>query len=167
MSGSLRHKFAAQVAQTLRTNRMSPLKPRLNELVDVHRDIVNFVLLSGACWIFDLALLLIISFGLSWKPASANIASSLLAAIVVYTVAHHRIHRGQSTAQVARLVFYLCYTLGVVVAASWTLEAIHSWLGAFLRSAFAAMIIAKVMVTPLQLLCNFLVSRGIARTRRI
>lgn len=127
------------------------------------RDIMRFAMLSGLCWLLDLSLLVILSVALGWHPASANVASSLVAAAVVYAVAHRRIHKGLPQAQNLRLLVYLGYTLGVITLASWLLSELHLWLSTFFSSPVSTLLWAKVMVTPPQLASNFVVSRVLAR----
>jgi putative flippase GtrA len=137
--------------------------PDLRSMAMVHSDAVRFVLLSGCCWCFDLTLLLGLNRGLGWPPLAANIASSLAAAAVVYTVSHRFIHDGARHGQPARLAAYLCYTLVVILAASALLGHLHDALSAMFAAPAVVTIVAKAAVTPPQLLCNFIVSRLVAR----
>jgi putative flippase GtrA len=108
------------------------------------RDMVRFAALSGGCWCLDLSVLLALTHVAGWPIAPANVASSLVAAAVVYRCAHGRIHSGRQEGRLARLAFYLAYTGAVIMLAS---------------AAMAGLSI----VTPPQLLCNFFVSRAVAR----
>lgn len=128
----------------------------------LHSKIARFVLLSGCCWLLDLSMLLILSTALGWHPIPANVTSSLVAAAVVYVIAHGRIHGGAHDSQALRLAAYLCYTFGVIMASSWVLGQLCVWLGNVLGSGIGIMLTAKVMITPPQLFFNFIVSRLVA-----
>lgn len=132
---------------------------------DLLRDATRFVLLSGACWCFDLALLLLLSKLLGWSPFAANVGSSLAAAFVVYVVAHRHVHDGAAQGQMLRTALYLCYTFGVIIAASALLARLQPMLVEATASRDLGMVLGKVLITPPQLLCNFAVSRLIARFR--
>ncbi len=129
----------------------------------LRRDIARFVLLSGGCWLLDTVLLLLLSTAARWPLAPANIVSSLVAAAVVYVLAHHRIHRGAEGQRGQRLAVYLCYTLGVILLASWSIGQIGATLQPLLGTGMATALAAKVLITPPQLFCNFCVSRFVAR----
>ena len=129
----------------------------------LRRDIARFVLLSGGCWLLDASLLLLLNAGAHWPLAPANIASSLVAAAVVYVLAHHRIHRGADRQRGQRLAFYLCYTLGVILLASWSIAQIGGVLRPLLGAGLMTALAAKILITPPQLFCNFCVSRFVAR----
>ncbi|MDF7777386.1 hypothetical protein P1X14_19165 [Sphingomonas sp. AOB5] len=124
-----------------------------------HRDFARFAALSGGGWLLDTALLLALV-ALFQIPASvANLFSAATAASLVYLVSHHRIHDGQRHRTEIRLGIYLIYTAALILAASLAIGAILPLLGAGTAATFAA----KCIVTPPQLLCNFLVSRTLAR----
>ncbi len=128
-----------------------------------YRDTSRFVLLSGCCWLLDLILLLFLTQALGWPLVVANLTSSLVTAAIVYNVAHDRIHRGMRHRRGVRLAVYLCYTLTVIVLASFLLGKIGALYGQYLASAWLVALLAKVSITPPQLVCNYLVSRFIAR----
>lgn len=127
------------------------------------RDAARFTALSGGTWLLDLTLLVSLERGLGWPPMAANVVSSLVAAAVVYLVAHRRIHDGVGGTHGPRLLIYLTYTLGVIGVASGLLAHLHTVFAPFGWPATWVTIAAKVAVTPPQLICNFAVSRLIAR----
>ena len=126
-------------------------------------DAMRFILLSGGCWLLDMSLLLAFSVEMHWSPALANVFSSLIAAAVVYLIAHRKIHDGLRYAQTARVLSYLCYTLAVIMLASWALGTVRGWLMPFISTPAVALVLAKIIITPPQLLSNFFVSRFVAR----
>lgn len=128
------------------------------------RDAARFAALSGGCWMLDLAVLLALTWGMSWRPATANVVSSLIAAAVVYWVSHRRIHDGARRGQPIRLAVYLVYTSGVIFLASAALGHLRPVFEGLAMAVAQATILAKVAVTPPQLLCNFVVSRLVARS---
>jgi len=84
---------------------------------------------------------------------------------LVYLGAHRRIHNGVQQGWQFRLLFYLCYTMGVILIASWLLGHLHAMLRGVLGNPALVTLAAKILITPPQLFCNFIVSRLVARTR--
>lgn len=129
----------------------------------IARDALRFAALSGCCWLLDLGLLLCLTAAMAWPAFAANVVSSLVAAAAVYLNAHSRIHSGQANGGHLRLGLYLCYTLAVILAASRALNYIETGLSGFAWPGVWVTLLAKIAITPPQLLCNFLVSRFVAR----
>lgn len=122
----------------------------------------RFAFVSGVGWLFDVAVLAGLTRLAAWPPFAANLVSSLLAASAVFLFTRKRVHAGQDGAVPGRLAGYLIYTLAVILAASALMQALADALaGGFTPTAAA--LLAKVVVTPPQLLSNFLVSRFISR----
>lgn len=122
----------------------------------------RFALVSGLGWLLDLAVLAALTSHGGWPPFAANIVSSSLAAGTVFLVTRKRVHAGADGALSGRVAAYLLYTLLVILLASAAMEALAPRLAAA-TSHETAVLLAKALVTPPQLLCNFLVSRLIAR----
>lgn len=129
------------------------------------RDAWRFALLSGGCWLFDTSVLLLLTNELLLQPMTANVVSSLAAAAIVYTISHHHIHGGIDDWRGLRLAAYIIYTLVVILIASFLLGQLQIWFGGFLNNAAVITLAAKIAITPPQLVCNFLVSRFVARAR--
>ena len=128
-----------------------------------HREAGHFIILSGCGWLLDLFLLFFLIQAVGWPLEAANLASSLIAAAFVYHIAHDRIHGGARHGRRTRLATYLCYTLGVIILASFLLGVVGSLYGKYLTSTWLVALLAKISITPPQLICNYLVSRFIAR----
>lgn len=130
------------------------------------QDLVRFVALSGGGWLVDTILLLSIVRTTGAPPQVANLFSASCAAAIVYLVAHHAIHAGVPHRTGLRLALYLGYTLVIILAASAAMMP-AAGLAALITGAapasLAVIFAAKCLITPPQLLCNFLVSRALAR----
>ena len=126
----------------------------------------RFALVAGLGWLVDLAILMALA-GWAGLPAGwANVVSSLSAACLVYLVSHYRIHDGRPDAVSLRLGAYLLYTTLLVLGASFVLQFLVRAMSEYITPA-QALVTAKVLVTPPQLLANFLVSRHLARKARL
>jgi putative flippase GtrA len=132
------------------------------------RSFIEFGLLSGGGWLLDVALLLWLSNSLGVHLSVANIISSCVAALAVFTVSRLLIFRGSSERPLTRTVLYAVYTLCVIAIASVLLEPI-AWMSQGVAQQFALALsagqiafVAKVLVTPPQLLANFCMSRYLA-----
>ena len=122
---------------------------------------LRFALVAGLGWSLD-ALILFAAVRLAGAPpVPANMLSSLTAAAFVYLVAHRRVHRGQPDLVPLRVGLYVAYTVGLVTLMSFVLALIVQVMQARLPG-LVALLSAKVLVTPPQFLCNFLVSRRLA-----
>jgi putative flippase GtrA len=123
--------------------------------------ILRFAIVAGLGWLIDASLLLATVRLAGAPPGPANMLSSLTAAVFVYLVAHERVHGGQPNLVPLRLGLYVAYTIGLVTLVSFLLALIVPSLEAQLPAGLA-LLTAKVLVTPPQFLCNFLVSRRLA-----
>lgn len=120
----------------------------------------RFAVVAGAGWLLDASCLL--GFSRVVPPGLANVASSLIAATFVYLVAHSFVHAGRPSLVGLRLGLYAGYTLVLILIASTALAGIAAALGPCAPGALA-IICAKIVITPPQFLCNFLMSRMLAR----
>lgn len=121
--------------------------------------------LSGVGWLLDFALLLSMVGVLGVPPFLANIVSSCTAALTVFLLSRRLIFDGKEGGLGVRIAVYLIYQLCLITAAAWVLALLIGGLGALARangfdpSHAALTAAAKVLVTPPQLLLNFLMSR--------
>ncbi|MDB5379827.1 MAG: hypothetical protein JWR00_4273 [Rubritepida sp.] len=120
---------------------------------------------SGLGWIADTCILLLLIRLAGMPPLAANVISSCIAALSVFLLSREKVFNKAVGWAGLRVAFYLAYTLTVILIASAGLSAITAWLGELARaegvalSATAPAAVAKVLVTPPQLVLNFLVSR--------
>ena len=130
---------------------------------------LKFGLLSGAGWLLDCALLLLLSQGFGIHISIANFVSSSVAALLVFTVSRFLIFDSTPGRSFLKTLIYFFYTCGVIVVAS-------VFMGFLVRlvqygapqlaleiTQGQAAFLAKVIVTPPQLLANFLMSRYLSR----
>ena len=133
-----------------------------------YRRFLHFSGLSGLGWCLDFALFLLLTAGLAVLPAFANLASSLCAAAFVFLVSRRAIFAPGAARPAMRFAAYLGYTLLVVILASQALQLIVGLLGGWQRGDGAAIppaalpALAKIAITPPQLLLNFCVARLLA-----
>lgn len=124
--------------------------------------LLRFAGVAGAGWLLD-ALVLLAAVAFASLPAMlANILSSLVAASFVYLVSHHHVHHGPPGTPAIQLALYILYTLLVILAASAAIGLFVPPLARLLPEE-GAVLAAKILVTPPQFACNFLVSRLLAR----
>ena len=121
--------------------------------------------LSGMGWLLDFALLLSMVGGLAVPPFVANIISSSIAALTVFLVSRRLIFDRREGALGTRVAVYLLYTLCLITAAAGVMTVIIQLLAGLAQAngyAPAPAVLtacAKVLITPPQLLLNFLMSR--------
>jgi len=130
------------------------------------QDFARFTALSGGGWVVDTVLLLALVGIAGLQPQVANLFSASTAAAMVYLIAHRRIHSGARRGIEVRLGVYLVYTGIVILLASSAMIPLTAMAARMLDAepaGAAAAFVAKCLVTPPQLVCNFLVSRALAR----
>ena len=121
--------------------------------------------LSGMGWLLDFALLLSMVGSLGVPPFVANVISSSAAALTVFLVSRRFIFDRSEGALGTRIAVYLLYTLSLITAATWVMTLIIGGLAGLAQVngyAPAPAVLtacAKVLITPPQLLLNFLMSR--------
>ena len=121
--------------------------------------------LSGMGWLLDFALLLSMVGGLGVPPFLANVISSSAAALTVFLVSRRFIFDRSEGALGTRVAVYLLYTLCLITAAAGVMTLIIQVLAGLAQangyapSPAVLTACAKVLITPPQLLLNFLMSR--------
>ena len=121
--------------------------------------------LSGMGWLLDFALLLTMVGVLGAPPFLANVISSSTAALTVFLLSRRLIFERSEGALGTRIAVYLLYTLCLITVAAWVMTLIiHVLFGLAQANGYAPAptvlaAAAKVLITPPQLLLNFLMSR--------
>ncbi len=121
--------------------------------------------LSGVGWLLDFTLLLSMVSGLGLPPFVANVISSSTAALTVFLVSRRFIFARNEGALGTRIAAYFVYTLCVIAAAALAMTFIIRVLNGLALaygdapSSTLLTAVAKVLVTPPQLLMNFVMSR--------
>ncbi len=131
-------------------------------------DFIRFAGLSGIGWLVDVSLLVL----LVWAGVPvffANVVSSTTAALSVFLISRIVIFKGQQTALGARVAIYTLYTLCMILLAATALQEVVVLGAAFLAAHGVAVSstsmagIGKVIITPPQLILNFLVARFLSK----
>ena len=127
--------------------------------------------LSGLGWLADACILLALVHFLGVAPFAANLISSSVAALSVFLLSRELIFNKESGRTGLRIAAYLAYQLALICVASVAMQFLSTWLRGLAQaqgmalSATAVAGIAKVIVTPPQLVLNFLVSRSLSERR--
>ena len=135
------------------------------------KSFLQFGALSGGGWLLDAGLLLLLSQSFGMPLAAANVISSSTAALTVFTVSRFVIFHPVVERPWLRTALYAGYTLGVIAAASAVIAPIAGGVQrtaeylAFLLTAGEISFLAKVIITPPQLLANFFMSRYLAERK--
>ena len=132
---------------------------------------IKFGIFSGGGWLFDCSLLLFLSQIIGVPLFAANFISSSIAAITVFTIARFLIFQSVKNYPLLKTFIYFCYTCGVIVVASVIIGPI-AWLSQHTAAYFSIYLtagqisfIAKVLITPPQLLANFFMTRYLAENQ--
>ena len=127
--------------------------------------------LSGLGWLADACILLALVGFLGIAPFAANFVSSSIAALSVFLLSRELVFDKAAGRAGLRAAAYLAYVLVVIAVASVGVQVITAWLRelaeaqGWAMSAAMAAGAAKVLVTPPQLVLNFLVSRFMSERR--
>lgn len=153
---------------TQRAYARAPLSRRFRALVEHAQRFIRFAVLSGCCWLLDASTLLILTHANRLPTSVANVISSCLASAIVFLVSRRRIHDGAENGAVGRTAVYMAYTVISILVASFILPFIVQYITKLEISGLSSakiVLLAKVIITPPQLLCNFFMSRCVARYR--
>ena len=139
-------------------------------LVTRLRQFWHFAGLSGMGWLLDFTLLLALVHFAHLSAGLANIFSSSCAALCVFLLSRLIIFRRTHGGLSWRLAAYLTYTLALILVASGAMGALTRVLAPFAMAHLGTwhlMFIAaltKIIVTPPQLVLNFLTARQLSET---
>lgn len=136
------------------------------------RSFLQFACLAGAGWLLDVCILLALSYEGGVGPAYANIISSCVAASLVFIVSRYFIHKEMKGSTVYKTAVYLIYTLVLIFFMSYVMQCVLFGFYYFLSMAHFSefkmekqllVFLAKVVITPPQLICNYFMSRFISQ----
>jgi putative flippase GtrA len=132
---------------------------------------IKFGIFSGGGWLLDCGLLLFLTQSIGTALSVANFISSSVAALTVFTISRILIFQPSESYPLLKTLIYFCYTCGIIVAASAVIGPI-AWLLQHAAEYFSIELtrgnisfLAKVLITPPQLLLNFFMSRYLAENR--
>lgn len=135
------------------------------------RQFLKFGALSGGGWLLDCTILLVLSQTFKISLPVANFLSSSIAALTVFTASRFWVFDISTQKPAVKTLIYFFYTCGVIVAASvvigpvvWLAKYMFGYTSTDLSPAQAAFI-GKVIITPPQLLANFMMSRYLAQRK--
>ena len=126
---------------------------------------LRFAVLSGCGWLLDFAVLMGLVGLAGAPPLAANLVSSALAASMVFLVSRSHIFKEVQGSLPVRWGLYLGYTAGAILVWSAALQGLspivaHGAAGLGLRlDPSLPVAAAKVIITPPQLLLNFVMAR--------
>ncbi|MEO5806152.1 GtrA family protein [Devosia sp.] len=126
---------------------------------------LQFIVLSGAGWLLDFCLFWCAIVMLGLPPGPANVISATIAAMAVYLVSS-RLVFGRSEASGKAMFIYLLYTEANIALWALAITVLAGLLAAMMAPIHAALV-AKILVTPLSLTCNFLVTRFLVQRGRL
>jgi len=127
--------------------------------------------LSGLGWLADACILLFLVSAFGMTPFAANFISSCIAALAVFLVSRELVFSKASGRTGLRVLGYLAYVLVLIGVASLMAQLISTWARELAEahrialSATVAAAVAKVLITPPQLVLNFLVSRAMSERK--
>ena len=121
--------------------------------------------LSGLGWLADACILIALVSLFGVAPFVANLISSSIAALSVFLISRELIFSKASGRTTLRIAGYFAYVFALICVASVAVQMITVWTREFAQAQHLVLSsavvtgIAKVLVTPPQLVLNFLVSR--------
>lgn len=129
---------------------------------------IKFGVFSGGGWLLDAGLLLLLTLSFGLPLSNANFVSSSIAALSVYTASRFLVFNSSEKRPIFRTFLYFCYTCGIIIAASavigpvaWSLQRSADFFNLALTAGQLSFL-AKVGITPPQLIANFFMSRYLA-----
>ncbi len=134
---------------------------------------LRFATLSGGGWLLDCTLLLWLSAHMGQGMFAANLISSSVAAMTVFLIARRLVFGEQEQAAGLNVLLYATYTCGVIVLASWAIGNVATLVSSTTQhlamqvDAATVSFIAKVLITPPQLVANFFASKILAKRLKV
>jgi len=129
------------------------------------QSVAKFAGLSGAGWLLDFFLLLALVRFLRLPVFTANLISASTAGLFVFLASRKVVFRATHGNVVRRAIFYLAYTIAVILLASCAMRLLvdlfHASGNVWLARPVIAAALAKILVTPANLALNFVVARGV------
>lgn len=129
---------------------------------------IKFFGLSGLGWCIDFSLYLILTLVCGLPVFYANCISSIPAVTLVFFVSTRKIFE-KNNSKIPLLVKYLIYVLyqfvlltGVSALGQYIAAWITAWAGNWMLIAKAGKIFAKLFITPITMVINFIVMKGMA-----
>lgn len=132
----------------------------------VFSQFLGFASVSGLCWLLDFTILMVLTVWFGLGPLMGNIISSTIAAAVAFTITTLWVFNRNEGMLHRKLALYLTYNLCMILLASWAMKGLVGWLVDML-SHQQAIIVAKIAVTPVQMLCNFMISKMTSERLRV
>lgn len=136
------------------------------------RPFFRFAALSGGGWLIDCALLLVLSGPVGLHVTLSNLISSCVAALLVFTISRFFVFDKPTERPGTATLLYFVYTCVVIAVASLAIGLVAAMV-ARLADVFSVSLgtseiafLAKVIITPPQLLANFLMSRYLIQQRQ-
>ena len=135
------------------------------------KNFLKFGTLSGGGWLLDCGILLLLSQSVGIAISLANFISSSTAALIVFTVSRFLVFDATPEKSFLKTILYFGYTCGVIFAASTVIGPVLRlirYASQYLEiwpTAGQAAFLAKVLITPPQLLANFMVSRYLSKAK--
>ena len=125
------------------------------------RKALLFVAVSGAGWLLDVTVLMALSGPAGWGLVPANVVSGSCGVLLVFTVSAKTIFQRNSGSVAQKVAVLLAFNLLVILASSFALAAIAQALTHVRMNIppAASRLAAKILVTPLTLLLNYVVVR--------
>lgn len=131
---------------------------------------LKFVLVSGVGWVLDFGIFTLLTGLLGWPVVGSNYLSSLVAVTFVFSVSTRKIlsNRAEGHSPRVKYLVYVAYQLVLVTAVSFLAQWLHELLGRW--QVIAALpilaentkLLAKILITPITMICNFFVLRQIS-----
>ena len=124
-----------------------------------------FVVVSGLGWLIDTSVFMTLSGVGRWQPTAANVVSGSCGALFVFAVSARGIFRRNRGSLAQKILVLLAFNLVVIVISSFVLGFLTDRIDALaLRMAWSLpsadiKLAAKILVTPVTLVLNFVVVR--------
>ncbi|WBS02042.1 GtrA family protein [Pseudoduganella sp. SL102] len=132
---------------------------------------LRFLVLSGLGWLCDFATFALLSQGFGMSPFAANVVSSYVGVTFVWFTSLKTVFYRSGSRQA--LAMYWTYQLVSIMAYSQLLQAVAGALAGVLATTdlpvalrSAGGLAAKILVTPLNLISNFLFMKFLTRSMR-
>ncbi|MDO5311296.1 MAG: hypothetical protein Q4E94_05265 [Clostridia bacterium] len=124
---------------------------------------IHFIGISGIGWLLDFGVFNLLNFWSSRVDIN-NMISSLVGVCFVFTVSTRKtfIQKENGIPLKFKFIIYVLYQLALITLISFVLAKVNVFILAFIsNTAFAAFspLMSKIIITPITMLCNFIVMK--------
>lgn len=133
-------------------------KNRISKNYDIIKQAIKFFAISGTGWLMDMAIFTLLTNIASVSTIICNIISSFVAVTYVYFISTRKTFINNSTTKTLKrkYLYYIIYQVFIIILSSIIISCLSGIFSHFALISNWNKIIAKIVFTPVTMICNFI-----------